>query len=64
MQKSIFFHCSQAHQNGLSDSTGKEFVHMLFRAAIEAFGSDPDIQVIISTGGKEDAHHKHQIWDD
>lgn len=45
----------QAHQNGLSDSTGKEFVHMLFRTAIEAFGSDPDIQVIISTGGKEDA---------
>eukprot|EP00438_Fugacium_kawagutii_P021805 Skav216027 [mRNA] locus=scaffold417:129842:131179:+ [translate_table: standard] len=45
----------QAHQNGLSDSTGKEFVQMLFRVAIEALGNDPDIQVVLSTGPKEDA---------
>jgi hypothetical protein len=45
----------QAHKNGLSDSTGKEFVQLLFRTAIEALGNDPDIQVVMSTGGKEDA---------
>mmetsp|Transcript_24939 Transcript_24939/g.29402 ORF Transcript_24939/g.29402 Transcript_24939/m.29402 type:complete len:327 (+) Transcript_24939:68-1048(+) len=43
---------AQAHKNGLSESTGKEFVQMLFSRAIEALGNDPDIQVVISTGGK------------
>eukprot|EP00434_Breviolum_minutum_P043758 symbB.v1.2.039020.t1/scaffold6296.1/size19252/2 len=45
----------QAARNGLMDCTGKEFVQLLFRTCIDAFGNDPEIQVVMSTGGKEDA---------
>lgn len=45
---------AQAARNGLMDCTGKEFVQLLFRTCIDAFGNDPEIQVVMSTGGKED----------
>jgi len=46
---------AQAGKNGLSDFTGKQFVQMLFKVAIDALGDEKDLQVVMSTGGREDA---------